>query len=159
MIEDSFSKDIMPINTKPTRLKDNFSSSVYGVIRGLHYQLAPHAQSKLVQVITGKVLDVAVDLRKGSSTFGQSVSVILSEENRTQFYIPRGFAHGFSVLSETAIFNYKCDNYYKKEAERGIHYSDKQLNIDWMIPAKDAIVSEKDIILPSMKDADMNFVF
>lgn len=140
-------------------IQDNFSSSNYGVIRGLHYQTNPHSQAKLVQVIKGRVLDVAVDIREGSPTYGQYEAIELSEENRLQFYIPRGFAHGFSVLSDEAIFHYKCDNSYNKESERGIHYLDKSLNIDWKIPADKAIVSDKDIILPSLNDAEKNFIF
>lgn len=140
-------------------VQDNFSSSTYGVIRGLHYQLNPYSQSKLVEVIQGEVLDVAVDIRKGSPTFGQFEAVVLSEENRRQFYIPRGFAHGFSVLSKSAIFHYKCDNLYNKESERGIHFLDKNLNIDWKIPADKAIVSPKDEILPVFENTEMNFNF
>jgi dTDP-4-dehydrorhamnose 3,5-epimerase len=138
-------------------VQDNFSLSQYGVVRGLHYQLAPFAQSKLVQVIRGKVLDVAVDIRKGSPTFGRFEAVILSDENRWQFYIPRGFAHGFSVLSDEALFHYKCDNYYHPEAERGIIYNDTNLSVDWMVPADKAIVSAKDRMLPALADAEMNF--
>jgi dTDP-4-dehydrorhamnose 3,5-epimerase len=138
-------------------VQDNFSLSQYGVIRGLHFQLAPFAQSKLVQVIRGKVLDVAVDIRQGSPTFGKFEAVVLSDENRWQFYIPRGFAHGFSVLSDEALFHYKCDNYYNPQAERGIKYNDPSLAIDWMVPADKAIVSSKDCILPFIGDAEMNF--
>ncbi|MGM0376880.1 MAG: dTDP-4-dehydrorhamnose 3,5-epimerase, partial [Bacteroidota bacterium] len=115
-------------------VQDNISSSVRGVVRGLHYQLAPYSQGKLIQVLKGKVLDVAVDLREGSPTFGESLALELSEETHRQFYIPRGFAHGFSVLSEEAVFSYKCDNYYNKESERGINFRDQHLNIDWQIP-------------------------
>ena len=140
-------------------IQDNESKSSYGVIRGLHYQLAPHAQTKLVRVLEGKVLDVAVDLRKGSPTFGKWHSVELSAENKIQFLIPQGFAHGFSVLSETAIFAYKCDNLYNKDSERGINFNDKSLNIDWGIPAEKAIISAKDKVLPCINDADMNFIF
>ena len=124
-------------------VQDNQSSSEYGVIRGLHYQTEPYAQTKLIRVIEGKILDVAVDLRKDSKTYGKYVSVILSEENKKQFLIPKGFAHGFSVLSKTAVIIYKCDNFYNKESERGIKFDDKSLNIDWMIPGE-VIVSEKD---------------
>ncbi len=140
-------------------IQDNISKSSYGVIRGLHYQLAPYSQSKLVQVLEGKILDVAVDLRKNSPTFGQHFSVELSTENKLQFYIPQGFAHGFSVLSETAIVTYKCDNYYSQEAERGIAYNDAKLNIDWKIPAEKAIISSKDSILPAFGEAELNFVY
>jgi len=140
-------------------IQDNESKSSYGVIRGLHYQLAPYAQTKLVRVLKGKVLDVAVDLRKGSPTFGKWHAVELSEDNKQQFLIPQGFAHGFSVLSETAIFAYKCDNLYNKDSERGINFNDKSLNIDWEIPSEKAIVSAKDKVLPCINDADMNFIF
>ena len=140
-------------------VQDNFSYSKYGVVRGLHYQLEPYSQAKLVQVLKGKVLDVAVDLRKGSPTFGKVESVILSEQNRKQFLIPKGFAHGFSVLSEDAVFNYKCDNTYNKDSEGGIHYMDDSLNIDWMIPKKDQIISSKDELLPNIEQANFNFNF
>lgn len=126
-------------------VQDNQSSSKYGVIRGLHYQVSPHPQAKLVRVLQGKVLDVAVDVRKGSPTFGQHVAVELSEENKLQFFIPHGFAHGFAVLSEHAVFAYKCDGYYHPEVEHGIMWNDPQLNIDWKIDHKDAIISEKDM--------------
>lgn len=138
-------------------VQDNFSLSQYGVVRGLHYQLAPFAQSKLVQVIKGKVLDVAVDIRKGSPTYGKFEAVVLSDENRWQFYIPRGFAHGFSVLSPEALFHYKCDNYYSPQSERGIIYNDPALGIDWMLPEGQAIVSPKDCVLPLLAEAEMNF--
>jgi dTDP-4-dehydrorhamnose 3,5-epimerase len=147
------------VGINDTFIQDNYSSSQFGVIRGLHYQLAPYAQSKLVQVLAGKVLDVAVDLRKGSPTFGQYEAVVLSDENRWQFYIPRGFAHGFSVLSEQALFHYKCDNLYNPQVERGIHYNDPVLSIDWMVDAQSAVVSPKDQVLPLLKDAEMNFIF
>lgn len=138
-------------------VQHNESKSSYGVIRGLHYQLMPYAQTKLVRVIAGKVLDVAVDLRKNSPTFGEHFSIILSAENKKQFFIPKGFAHGFSVLSETAIFSYMCDDYYKPDAERGIAFDDSFLNIDWKIPQKDINVSPKDKTNPSFTNADMNF--
>ncbi|MEO3404447.1 dTDP-4-dehydrorhamnose 3,5-epimerase [Mucilaginibacter sp. CAU 1740] len=134
-------------------VQDNQSSSSYGVFRGLHLQKGEHAQAKLVRVTKGQVLDVAVDLRKGSSTFGQYHSVLLSEENHQQFFIPRGFAHGFIVLSDIAIFQYKCDNFYNKESEGGLHYADPNLNIDWGIPNADILVSDKDRELPFLKDA------
>lgn len=140
-------------------IQDNISKSTYGAIRGLHYQLAPYSQAKLVHVLEGKVLDVAVDLRKNSPTFGQHYPIELSAENKLQFFIPQGFAHGFSVLSETAIFCYKCDNYYSQEAERGIAFNDASLNIDWKIPADKAIISSKDSILPSFKEAEHNFAY
>jgi dTDP-4-dehydrorhamnose 3,5-epimerase len=140
-------------------VQDNISASQYGVIRGLHYQLAPYSQAKLVTVLKGAVLDVAVDLRKGSPTFGQYESIILSEDNKIQFYIPQGFAHGFSVLSEDALFFYKCNQYYNQEAERGINYNDPHLAIDWQIPVNKAIISPKDNILPSLQEAEINFAF
>lgn len=139
-------------------VQDNVSVSSYGVIRGLHFQTGAFAQAKLVQVLKGKVLDVAVDLRPGSPTFGQHYSVELSDENHLQFFIPRGFAHGFSVLSEEAVFHYKCDNYYHKESESGIVFNDPTLNIDWMIPKGKEIVSEKDLELTGLESlkATMN---
>ena len=137
--------------------QDNQSKSSYGVIRGLHYQLNPQSQSKLVSAAVGSVWDVAVDLRKNSPTFGQWFGVELTEENHLQFLIPQGFAHGFSVLSETALFTYKCDNLYSPTLERGIMYNDADLAIDWKIPADKAIISEKDTKHPLFKDADKNF--
>ena len=125
-------------------VQDNESKSSYGVVRGLHFQNPPYAQAKLVRCVRGKVLDVAVDLRVGSPTFGKHVSVLLSEDNHRQFFIPKGFAHGFSVLSETAVFQYKCDEFYHPEADAGIHLTDASLGIDWMVPAGDMILSEKD---------------
>ena len=138
-------------------VQDNESKSSYGVIRGLHYQLAPFSQVKLVRVLQGKVYDVAVDLRKDSPTFLNWVGVELSSENKRQFLIPKGFAHGFSVLSETAVFAYKCDEYYHPEAEAGIIYNDKSLNIDWKIKDEDVNISSKDRLLPELKKARMNF--
>lgn len=129
---------------KTTFVQDNESKSGYGVIRGLHYQKPPFAQSKLVRVIKGAVLDVAVDIRKGSPTFGQHVAVELTEGNHRQFFIPRGFAHGFSVLSEEVIFQYKCDEFYHPEAEGAIAWNDAELGIDWKIPLEKVLVSEKD---------------
>lgn len=140
-------------------IQDNQSKSSYGVIRGLHYQLTPHAQIKLVRVLLGKILDVAVDLRKNSPTYGEAYSIELSAENKKQLYIPSGFAHGFSVLSPEAIVLYKCDNYYNKESERGIIYNDPKLKIDWKIDEKDAIISEKDKVLPIFEDAEKDFFF
>lgn len=137
--------------------QDNQSKSTYGVIRGLHYQLSPHSQTKLVSAIQGVVWDVAVDLRKNSPTFGQWYGVELSEENKTQFLIPQGFAHGFSVLSETAVFSYKCDDFYSPTLERGIAYNDIDLEIDWKIPTDKALISEKDTKHPLFRDAEMNF--
>lgn len=137
--------------------QDNQSKSAYGVVRGLHYQLNPHSQTKLVSVVQGAVWDVAVDLRKNSATFGQWYGVELTEENHLQFLIPQGFAHGFSVLSQTAVFTYKCDDFYNPALERGILYNDPALNIDWKIPADKAIISEKDTKHPLLKDAQLNF--
>ena len=138
-------------------VQDNESKSTRGTIRGLHYQKTPYAQTKLVRVIVGEVYDVAVDLRKGSPTFGQWHGVMLSGENKRQFYIPKGFAHGFSVISETAIFSYKCDVFYNKASEGGIRYNDPLLKIDWQIPESEILVSEKDLILPEFDQADFNF--
>ncbi|MBX9187855.1 dTDP-4-dehydrorhamnose 3,5-epimerase [Bacteroides sp. K03] len=140
---------------KTTFVQDNESKSGYGVIRGLHYQKPPFAQSKLVRVIKGAVLDVAVDIRKGSPTFGQHVAVELTEENHRQFFIPRGFAHGFSVLSEEVIFQYKCDEFYHPEAEGAIAWNDAELGIDWKIPRDKVLLSEKDskhLLLKNIND-------
>lgn len=133
-------------------IQDNQSKSVYGTIRGLHFQKGEFSQAKLVRVLQGCVLDVAVDLRPGSETYGQHVAVELSAENNRQLMIPRNFAHGFSVLSETAVFAYKCDNVYNKASEGGINFNDKSLGIDWRIPLDKAILSEKDKVLPMLKD-------
>ena len=137
---------------KTTFVQDNESKSSYGVLRGLHFQKPPFAQSKLVRVIKGAVLDVAVDIRKGSPTFGQYVSVELTGENHRQFFIPRGFAHGVSVLSEEVIFQYKCDNFYSPQSEGAIAWNDPDLNIDWRIPAEKVVLSEKDSKHPRLKD-------
>ncbi len=134
-------------------VQDNQSFSTYGVIRALHYQRGEYAQAKLVRVLSGRVLDVAVDLRQDSKTFGQHIAVELTAENKKQLFIPRGFAHGFSVLSETAEFFYKCDNYYNKASEGGIVYNDLDLNINWQIQEDKVQVSEKDLVLPSLKYA------
>ena len=133
-------------------VQDNESKSSKGVLRGLHFQLAPHAQSKLVRVIEGSVLDVAVDVRKGSPTFGQHVAVELSGDNKKQMFIPRGFAHGFLVLTDTATFAYKVDNYYSPECDRGLAFDDNALNIDWQLDAKHLLLSEKDTKQPSLKE-------
>ena len=138
-------------------VQDNISKSSYGVVRGLHFQKPPYSQAKLVQVIEGAVLDVAVDLRSDSATYGQWHAVELTAENHLQFFIPRGFAHGFAVLSETAIFTYKCDNLYHPESEGGIIYNDPTLNIDWGIPADKALISEKDTKHPLFKDLEKIF--
>ena len=140
-------------------IQDNQSKSSYGVIRGLHYQLAPFSQSKLVRVISGRILDVALDIRRGSPTFGKHFTIELSDENKKQLLIPKGFAHGFSVLSDTAIVLYKCDALYKHEEERGILYNDPSLGIDWQISDNKAIVSAKDKVHPAFENADLNFVY
>lgn len=138
-------------------VQDNESKSRYGVLRGLHFQKGKDAQSKLVRVVKGRVLDVAVDIRKGSPTYGQHVAVELSEDNHRQFFVPRGFAHGFAVLSETAVFQYKCDNFYAPEADGGISIKDESLGIDWQIPTENAVLSEKDIKHLCLKDFDSPF--
>lgn len=129
-------------------VQDNQARSSYGVLRGLHYQVEPYAQAKLVRVLQGEVLDVAVDIREGSPTYGQSYSLVLSAENKRQLYVPRGFAHGYIVLSKTAEFFYKCDNYYSKEHEGGIRFDDPTLDIDWGLSQKDILLSAKDESLP-----------
>ena len=150
---ESFSERDFAEAVGPVRfVQDNESRSVYGVIRGLHFQKPPHAQAKLVRVVKGKVLDVAVDLRKDSPTFGQHVAMELSDENRRQMFIPRGFAHGFSVLSEEAVFQYKCDSYYEPESEGSLAWNDPDLNIDWNVPAGSEILSDKDRMSPRLKD-------
>lgn len=140
-------------------VQDNESMSNYGVVRGLHYQLNPYAQAKLVRVITGEVVDVVVDIREGSPTFGKKFEINLSAENKLQLLIPRGFAHGFSVLQDGTIFSYKCDNYYNKELERGINPFDPVLNIDWKIMQNKAILSEKDKLNPTLADATTNIQY
>jgi len=140
-------------------VQDNQSKSSYGVVRGLHYQLNPFAQAKLVRVLEGKILDVAVDIRKNSPTYGKYFSIELSADNKKQLFIPAGFAHGFSVLSETAIVLYKCNAFYNKESEGGIIYNDPSLNIDWQIPTGKAIVSEKDMLSPTLAQCKNNFEF
>ena len=138
-------------------VQDNESKSKYGVLRGLHFQKGEHAQSKLVRVVSGRVLDVAVDIRKGSPTYGQHVAVELTEDNHRQFFVPRGFAHGFAVLSEIAIFQYKCDNFYAPQADGGISIKDESLGIDWQIPTDKALLSEKDMKHALLKDFDSPF--
>ena len=135
-------------------VQDNQSFSSKGVLRGLHFQAGAYQQAKLVRVIQGEVLDVVVDLRKGSKTYGMHIKEILSDANQKQVFVPRGFAHGFLVLSETAIFSYKCDNYYNRESEGGIIYNDEYLGIDWMLTEEDYLISEKDLILPKFKDVN-----
>ena len=138
-------------------VQDNESKSSYGVLRGLHFQRPPFTQSKLVRCVKGAVLDVAVDIRKGSPTYGQHVAVKLTEDNHRQFFVPRGFAHGFAVLSDVAVFQYKCDNFYHPEADGGISILDDSLGIDWRIPTDKAILSEKDTRHPLLKDFDSPF--
>lgn len=140
-----------------TFVQDNQSKSSYGVVRGLHFQKPPYTQSKLVRCIKGAVLDVAVDIRKGSPTFGKHVAVELSEENHRQLFVPRGFAHGFAVLTPEAVFQYKCDNFYNKESEGAIAWNDPELAIDWRIPAEQVLLSEKDKQSKCMNDADFLF--
>ena len=139
--------------SKTVFVQDNESKSKYGVLRGLHYQLPPYTQAKLVRVVKGRGLDVAVDIRQGSPTFGTYVAVELSEENKLQFFLPKGFAHGFAVLSEEAIFQYKCDEYYAPDYEGAICYDDPDLGIDWRLPLEDIILSEKDKKHPRLRDA------
>ncbi|WP_300286539.1 dTDP-4-dehydrorhamnose 3,5-epimerase [uncultured Alistipes sp.] len=138
---------------RTTFVQDNESRSSYGVLRGLHFQKPPHAQSKLVRVISGAVLDVAVDIRRGSPTFGRHVAVELSGENHRQLFIPRGFAHGFAVLSEEVVFQYKCDNYYAPQSEGALAWNDPALEIDWRIPAGDVLLSDKDKKHPFLEEA------
>lgn len=143
---ESYNKKVFDLEIGPVDfVQDNESCSVYGVMRGLHFQAPPHAQAKLVRCVMGKVLDVGVDIRKGSPTYGKHVAVELSAENKRMFFIPRGFAHGFAVLSETAVFQYKCDNFYCPEADGGIYILDKSIGIDWKIDLEKAILSEKDL--------------
>lgn len=155
---ESFSQKEFDQKVRPIRfVQDNESFSKYGVLRGLHFQKGEHAQSKLIRVVQGKVIDIAVDIRKGSATYGKYVSVELSDETHRQLFIPRGFAHGFAVLSETAIFQYKCDNFYNKESEGALLWNDKTLNIDWQIPSEKAILSEKDLHNSSFEDFESPF--
>lgn len=154
---ESFSQQVFDtLVGKTVFVQDNESKSSYGVVRGLHYQLPPYTQAKLVRVVRGSVLDVAVDLRKGSSTFGQHVAVELSEDNKRQFFVPRGFAHGFAVLSQEAVFQYKCDNYYAPGKEGGIRFDDPALGIDWRVPRGKMLLSEKDLKHEGLEHA---FVF
>ena len=155
---ESFSQKVFDEQaSKTVFIQDNESKSVYGVIRGLHFQKEPFAQSKLVRVIKGSVLDVAVDIRKGSPTFGQHVAIELNEDNHYQLFIPHGFAHGFSVLSDEVIFSYKCDNYYAPDYEGALAWNDPDLAIDWKIPSENIILSEKDKAHPKLKDLDYLF--
>lgn len=153
-------KVAIPFCGKPIRfVQDNESMSSYGVMRGLHFQRPPFTQSKLVRCVKGAVLDVAVDIRKGSPTYGQHVAVELTEDNHRQFFVPRGFAHGFVVLSETAVFQYKCDSFYAPQVDGGISIKDDSLGIDWKIPTENALLSEKDTKHELLKDFDSPFVY
>ena len=155
---EAFSQKEFDEKVRPIKfVQDNESMSSYGVLRRLHFQAPPFTQSKLVRCVRGKVLDVAVDIRKGSPTYGQHVAVELSEENKLSLFIERGFAHGFSVLSETAVFQYKCDNFYAPQADGGISIIDDSLGIDWMISTDKAILSEKDLKHNMLKDFDSPF--
>ncbi len=155
---ESYSQREFDEKIRPIRfVQDNESMSSYGVMRGLHYQRMPYTQSKLLRCVRGAVLDVAVDIRRGSPTFGQHVAAELTEENKLMFFVPRGFAHGFSVLSETAVFQYKCDNFYHPEADAGISLMDESLGIDWRIPIEKAILSQKDLRHPALKDSALDF--
>ncbi len=155
-----FEEKVVPIlGHRVNFVQDNESMSTYGVMRGLHFQRPPFTQSKLVRCVKGAVLDVAVDIRKGSSTYGQHVAVELTEDNHRQFFIPKGFAHGFAVLSETAVFQYKCDEFYHPEADGGISILDNSLGIDWRIPTERAILSEKDTKHPLLKEFETPFVY
>ncbi len=140
-------------------VQDNQSYSVYGVIRGLHYQKEPHAQSKLVRVLYGEILDVVLDLRVGSPGFGKTYDVRLSAENKKQIFVPKGFAHGFSVLSETAVISYKCDQFYNKQSEAGFRFDDTVLNINWQIPPDKTLISEKDTQLPAFDLSISDFIY
>lgn len=153
--EREFAEKVGPVKF----VQDNESMSSYGVMRGLHFQRPPYTQAKLVRCVKGRVLDVAVDIRKGSPTYGKHVAVELSEDNHRQFFISHGFAHGFAVLSETAVFQYKCDNYYAPQADGGISILDESLGIDWQIPMEKAILSEKDTKHALLKDFETPFIF
>lgn len=152
---ESFNKNTFQngINQEINFVQDNQSFSTKGVLRGLHYQTGKHAQAKLVRVLQGEVLDVAVDIRPESATFGQYEAVRLSAENQRQFFVPRGFAHGFLVLSDTATFFYKCDNFYNKESEGGLIYNDATVNIDWQFPTENLLISDKDLVQPTLENA------
>lgn len=157
---ESFSQREFDEKVRPVKfVQDNESMSAYGVMRGLHFQCPPFTQSKLVRCVRGAVLDVAVDIRKGSPTYGRHVAVELTEDNHRQFFVPRGFAHGFAVLSEEAVFQYKCDNFYAPQADGGISIVDGSLGIDWRIPVDKAILSEKDTKHALLKDFDSPFSY
>lgn len=150
---ETFNSSTLPEPLKGiTFVQDNEAKSTRGVLRGLHYQLQPHAQSKLVRCVTGEVLDIIVDVRPGSITYGQHLSVILNEINKKQLFVPHGFAHGYAVLSETAIFAYKCDNYYAPGTEGGLLFDDPALGINWILPRAEMVVSDKDKVLPILGD-------
>lgn len=140
-------------------IQDNQASSSFGVIRGLHFQKDPFAQTKLLRVLSGKIIDVAVDIRKNSPTYGKAYCIELSAENKKQLLVPKGFAHGYSVISETAEVFYKCDAFYNKESEGGIAWNDPSLNINWRVPIESAVISEKDLNYPLLSDSDSNFIF
>ncbi len=155
---ESYSKKEFDEKVRPVDfVQDNESMSAKGVMRGLHFQRPPYTQSKLVRCVKGRVLDVAVDIRKGSPTYGKHVAVELSEDNHRQFFVPRGFAHGFAVLSDVAVFQYKCDNFYHPEADGGISIADESLGIDWQIDPSNAVLSEKDLKHELLKDFDSPF--
>lgn len=157
---ESFSERDFAANVREVKfVQDNESKSCYGVLRGLHFQKPPHAQSKLVRVVKGRVLDVSVDIRHGSPTFGKYVAVELSEDNHRQVFVPRGFAHGFVVLSETAVFQYKCDNYYAPHSEGAVAWNDPDLDIDWRLSAGDLILSDKDSMQPFLRDIPVVFEY
>ena len=157
---EAFSEEVFSHLVTPTHfVQDNESRSSYGVVRGLHFQAPPHAQAKLVRVVKGSVLDVAVDLRKGSPSYGTHVAVELSEENHRMLFIPRGFAHGFSVLSPDAIFQYKCDNYYAPQSEGAVAWNDPTLSIDWRVPTSDVILSTKDAHHPCLDEFNTPFIY
>lgn len=153
--EREFAEKVAPVKF----VQDNESRSSYGVLRGLHFQKPPYAQAKLVRVVKGRVLDVAVDLRKGAPTYGKYVAVELSEDNHLQFFLPRGFAHGFCVLSDEVVFQYKCDNYYAPQSEGAVIWNDPDLGIDWRIPQEDVVLSDKDRCHPAFKELDDVFFF
>ena len=157
---EAFNQKVFNAEVAPTEfVQDNESKSKYGVLRGLHFQKGKDAQSKLVRVVKGVVLDVAVDIRQGSPTFGKHVSVLLTVDNHRQFFVPRGFAHGFAVLSEEAVFQYKCDNFYHPEADGGISILDESLGIDWGLTMEEALLSEKDTKHPKLAEFDSPFVY
>lgn len=156
---ESFNKNKLDVFKNIDFVQDNQSKSSYGTIRGLHYQLEPYAQSKLIRVLEGTILDIVVDIREKSPTYGKHFSIELSCENNYQLFIPKGFAHGFSVLSKTAIVLYKTDQYYNPESERGINFNDLDLNIDWKIDIEKAVISSKDKVLPALKESEKNFKF